>query len=663
MSIDLILEYIDKKRTSILKDTGSFETLSKQSASKKVSDSLTETVSDKVWSKISNSPVAQMGKDFIGEQIAKNGTQIVNNVDTAIKSKIKKPVEQVQNLVFDSITAALTAQNDLALFFIQEMAKQILLTIEKKRQIVVELQEKLTELHNILILLTTTNPFFDKYLYQLRQALILVYSGRNDLSVGVYTLNSNEKWLKTRYEQAQDKFARAEAMMQPQGKEPDVKFTDKGLLAGVGVPSEPQQLTLLLALPQKVKEVLLCANGYFIVTAKLNALLLAFIQAHSSFTNSASRKLKQFTINTLTNIVTKLDDLISSMATQLNGSPTSVLKPDMVQSIVPNPEIIASARAGVATSTTEVNVTSSKEFQPDTIKTSAAAINWLIELKTIVAYMEVIPGPTLAALDVSNDALEHYTEACTLIKSKNTRTVGDAVLTATEGREEIGQLERQLSTFLLAAAKGLVDIERARAVLPLGRTLIKRLDLTIAQDKEIYDAVSRFATADLSFPSAVKKAGDNIFKMLDKFGLDRASDLLRNGEFSKFFNLNGKTATYAGAAITAFSVLKECLTTEEDREQLTQAQREIEREMKSKELIAQRTASSGFQQQINEIKAEDKKLETLSQRTEVSAKKCGLPSDMAPSSLLKNVGPLVGLSALGSKGIQDKILKIGKGVL
>lgn len=672
--LNLVTEFIDKKRENLAADNENLDTLSKQSPNQAIADITAEDIGDKIWDNIKASPLAQMGQDFVAEQVAKNSTKIINNVDAAIRkkanaiiSKALAPVEQLQNLVFDSITAVLTAKNDLAMYFIQQVAKQLVIAIDKKREIALQLQEKVRELHNILVLLVTTNPFFDTYLAQLRRGLALIYDARSDLTVVRNTLQANDRWLKTRYKQSKEKLAQAEALMSPDsGTDPDVKFTDKGLLSGVGIPAKPQQLMLLLSLPQKIKEVLACANGYFIAVVKVNALIVSFNAAYGSFTAASSLKLKQFTISTLDNIITELDDLITTMATQLNGSPNSILQPDTVLSTSLDPSFIAAAQGGENIGMTDPSAFQSsvtrQPFKPDPLATSANAMAWLFQIKTIVAHYELIPGPTLEALDVSNNALDLYNAAVKTIKSKGNRVDGDAILTATEGREEVGQLEKQLTRYIMAAGQALVNIQTARAVIPLGRTIIKRIDLTLTQDKEIRDAVDKFANADLAFPSAVTRAGQNIFGMLDKFGLDRAVDALRSGDFSKFFNMDGKTATYAGAAITAFSALKECLTTEEDREQLTQAQREIEREQKSKELIAQRVSTTGFQMQIAEVTKEDIRLDTLNERTKVAGKKCGLADDLSPTNLMKNLGPIVGVSVLGNASLQDKLTKISRGI-
>jgi hypothetical protein len=672
VSVQLILDYITKKQKSLSMSTDSLDILSKQSADKRISDFINQTVGESVWDGIKNGPLGQLGKDFMSEMIAKNGSKIINNVDTAIRKKIGTQVEQMQSLVFDSITAVLTAKNDLAMYFIQQLARQLLTAIQKKQRVTADLRTKLLELYNILVLITTTSPFFDEYLGQLRQALVNIYTARNDLVLVRNTLQANDFWLKLRYKEALDKLRLAEKLMEPDSAvEPDVKFTDKGLLSGVGIPSKPQQLALLLSLPQKIKEVLACANGYFIAVATVNALLLAYTAAYGSFTQSASRKLKEYTINTLDKLIELLDALVSNMATQLNGSPDSILTPinQRVNSLDPNfveeaREVLASGGNLEQTDlSSAITGSYTRRFSPDPTLTSAFAMGWLIDLKSTLAFANIIPGPTLEALNVSNEALRRYNVSVERIKTFDTISNGDAILVAVDGREEIGQLERQLTTFTIAAAKAVALPQNAKAILPLGRTLLRRMDLVAQRDQEIYTVVAAFAGADLAFPDALKKSGDNIYRMLDKFGLDRAADALRNGNFADFFNMNSKTATYVGAAITGFAVLNNCLNTEEAREQVNQAKRELERDLKSKELIALRSANSGFEQQKEENFVIDNRLEVLKDKTIESSKACGLPQDLAPANLFKNVGPIIGVGVLGNKTLQSSLTKYGRGIL
>jgi hypothetical protein len=589
------------------------------------------SATDSIFSGIVNTPLGGLGKDFVAEQVAKNGATIINNVDTAIGNAIGKPVRDLQNLVFDSIAAVLTAKNDMIMFFLQQVARNAITGIQTKRDTLLQLQEKLRQLYNALVILGAGNPFFSKYLLQLRSALTLIDSSRSSIITVRNTLQATDRWLSTRFAQAKSDLKKAETLLQPPGPPPDVKITDPGLLSGVGVTSEPQQLTVLLAVPQLVQEVLAAANGYTAATFKVNALLLAFNAGYSELQSVSSTRLKDFSVSTLDNLVGKLDELVGSMAATLNGGS------DRISTVVPG-------------------------FVPEPVKASATSLSWLMQLKVIIEYINFVPGPALTSISVSNAALASYTHAVDEIKKKDNRGTGVAILTATDGREDTGQLESQLTTYTLAALKAIVDAKVSVSVLSLGRALINRLTLSLDQDREIEQILQTFVSAPLAAQQALNKTGNGVFKMLNNMGLDRAAALLQGGSFTEFFNLNTKTATFVGAALVGIGVLKECAESAEDQEQLVQAERELQRDQTAKELLSQRGAATGFSQQKLVNDAADQKLSTLEQRAVTANSKCALPNEV-PTNLLAKVGPVLGVGLLGGTTLSKELAKLGRGIL
>ena len=245
--IKFIIDYVSKKTKSLSSSNDSLDTISKKSPGQITSDFIHTETTGKVWDTIKKGPLGQLGKDYIGEMVAKNGAKIINNVDTAIKNKLSKQVQQLeamQNMVFDSVTAVLTAKNDLAMFFIQQLGRQILTLLDKKKAITLQLRTKVQELYNILFLITQTNPFFDSFLADLRNALIKIYYARNELVVVRNTLEKNNTWLKVKYNNAIDTLREAEKLIEPDPATElpsDARF-DGGILSGVGTPKKPQQL-------------------------------------------------------------------------------------------------------------------------------------------------------------------------------------------------------------------------------------------------------------------------------------------------------------------------------------------------------------------------------------------------------------------------------------
>lgn len=603
-----------------------------------------QSLADQVWARVKDGPLLQLGQDFIAEQIARNGQLILANIDSQTE-KLTKPlvqtVTQVKDTVFNTITTAMTLQNDLVMFFLQSLAKETVQQMNTKLQIAQILKDKIQQLYNAVAQVVAADPFFSKYLIQLRQALIHIDTAYKDLLSVHNTLAVNNVFLERRFAEAQQELEDALKLMEPKSaKFPDKKINDSktGLLTNVGIPSQPQQLMLILAIPQLSKEVLAAASGYFMATIKVNALLLAFIQGYDEFTQSTSPMTKNFSTETIKKTMNMLGDVIADMATRLNGSATSIYGPNT-------------------------------GFKPDEIKVSSWSMDWTLKLHAAIALLKAVPGTALKKVQASNEFLSAYNKACELIKLKDNRTEGGAVLTATDGREEFGQLERQLSVFVLGSLAAIVDSKNAQSILAVGRALIKRMELTEIQDTEIISILNAFISSDVGVTDNLKKTGAQIQSLLKRLGLDRAADLLSQGKFAEFFGLNAKTATYVGAAIMAISKLKSCLGTREDQSILDAAQVEMERAQKAKELMARRSISTSLS--IQEKQATQREQQLISLENQVSQvgsqlkqdSKCSLPDDFMPANLLKNLGPVLGVGLFGGGTIGKQFQKLGKGII
>lgn len=644
-STKVLEDFLNDEREKISQESESIEKLSKiNSPSGFLNNASKKSLADQVWERVKNGPFIQLGKDFIAEQIARNGQQLLANIDaqtSKFTESIKQTVNQVKETVFNTIATAVTLQNDLVLFFLKNLADEIVDQMERKIEIAGLLKEKVTTLYNAVSQLVSADPFFGKYLVQLRIALTLIDGANTDLKRVHNTLVYNNIFLSRRFEDAQRQLEEALKLMEPNSaKPPDKLITDKqsNPLSKIGIPKEPQQLTLILSIPQLVKEALAAANGYFAATIKVNALLLAFIQGYKEFTESTSNMTKNLSTETIKKVSNMLNGVVFDMATRLNGSQSHV------SNIMPG-------------------------FRPDSIQVSSWALDWTLKLHTVIAMLKAVPGTALTKIQASNRFLTAYDNACNLIKQKNNRSSGGAVLTATEGREEFGQLERQLATFTLGSLAAIVDTKTANNILPVGNALIKRIELSEIQDGEIVAILRSFAASDIGVTSELQKTGNQIMSLLKRLGLDRAFDLLKNGNFAEFFNLNSKTATYIGAAIMAISKLKGCLSTTEDQSILDKAQTELERAQKSKDLLARRGISESLTLRQRQLELKEQKIDSLqNQVSQVGGQiqkdsKCSLPADFMPSNLLKNLGPVLGVGAFNSGTIGKQFQNLGKGIL
>jgi hypothetical protein len=681
MSCEDVVKHIERQQSALLKENDSLDILSQANPNSVVKNNVIGQAVENAVNQLSQSPLAQLGEDFIAEQIQRNGTQLLNNVTKEVESQlntitgipVRKTLADAQSTVFNTISAALTAQNDLQFYFLQQLANNCINALDRKIQIATLVREKLRELYNALVILTAGDPFFFEYLRDLREAIRLLDSAQQDFTLVRNTFEVNDTFLKRLFDIGVDKLNQAEGILAPEQDDPANKFTDSGLLANVGIPSEPQQLTLILSIPRLVTDVLQAADGYFIANLEANALLLAFRDGLFNFQNSSSEKLKEYTLDTLDQIISRTSSLVDGMATEVNGVAGNPEVPERQGPVSGEVTAVSSTQVALNTDVgfkvaprrqyqTLPQVGRQLEFRPDPVKTSSLSLGWVFQLRTIIEFCSFVPGQTLQDLNTSNLALQRYNEAVECIKTKNTVSNGDAVLTATEGREETGQFESQLTTFTLEALQSIVDAEVADGILSLGRTTIARMDLAIEFNTEVRNCLEPFANADLAFPDALQRTGDGINDLLDNFGLDRAKDQLATGNFAGFFNLNSKTATFAGAALAGLAVLKECVGNTEDQELLTQAEREIQRDQAAKELLQERSSLIGFEAQKAENEQRAVDLQTTSERACDAADKCGLPNDFRPTSLVKNIGSVLGVSLVGGGTNSKNLSRIGRGI-
>lgn len=693
MSCNDVSDLIQKQRSDLASQNASLDILSTKSPIDSVTASIHSSVSSSSADNLSQTPLGLLGKDFLAEQIAKNGQQIINNATGALTSQVnkiagfdvRKSIQDAQKQIYNGIAAALTANNDLSLIFLQRVGQNAITAIDEKKTILLTLKEKVTRLHNALRVLVAGAPFFDKYVLKLREGLLKVNDAKVKVDSVKNTYIATGRFLANKFDSAKVDLEAAATIITPAKQTPNAALTNFGstLLQAVGVPSSSEQLTVLIAVPQLAQECAFAATGYFIATLKVNALLLAFTTGYEKFTKSSSKLLDDYSISMLKSTSDKIGDMIQRMATDVNGTSTSIISSDYAKSPIGGTvQQVTDEFISVASGTNLQQVPLKKPsipqvapgsivslgqqlaiYRPDSIKVSLSAFTWVVELRSIIDYMSLVPGSTLANITVSNDALVRYNATVTYIKSKNNRTSGNAVLTATEGREDLGQLESQLSTFILKAVRAIVDTSIAANISALGRTILQRLDLSLAQDAEIRASLLGFVNTPVGLKSSLPGIAKSIKTALKNAGLDRAGDLLDGGKFDEFFNLNSKTATYAGAALVGIATLKACLTTSEDQEQLTQAERVIQREVKAKELLAQRGAVAGFLQQKATNNQQDQSLSTIQSKAQEACNKCGIPEDFKADALLKSVSNVLGVSSLGGVTLPNSLSNIGKGFL
>lgn len=711
---DSVSDYIKTQRVRLSLASLSIDILSTKSPVDKITENIHLTMSATSSDTISLSPLFHLGKDFISEQITKNGQQIINNATGAIKQEldkiakfdVRKTIEEAQKQIYNSIAAAITADPDLSMIFLQRVAQKAVDALNDKKSCLLDLSKKVTELHNLLKIMVTGGIFFDPYLEKLRSGLKKIRSAQKNIDVvtSIYTIRKT--FLKNEFNSAKSDLIEAEKLISPEKIPSTIPEIGRSILTNVGLPSQPEQLSALMSVPQKAQEVAFLATRYFLLTLQVNALLLAFVTGYKAFTGSASKLLDNYSKSMLESLSVKLKNLFEKMATAINGDPAALDKKDYAVSTVratvssteenfielTNPPlsdeaiklreklkipIFPSERIPKVTkisikpnSIIKVSIGNDvvigqqlAEYRPDQIKVATQTLGWVLELRSIIDYMELIPGSTLSAIQASVSIVDVYNSSVEKIKTKNNRAIGLVSLKATEGREDVTDLKEQLQELTLTSLRAITNVTDGPKATSLAKTIIARIGLSISQDTEIIAILQSFIDTKASLKTTLPGVASSIKTALKGAGLDRASDLLDNGGFDEFFNLNSKTATYAGAALVGIASLKKCLSNTEDQEQLTQAERVIQRDVKAKELLTQRTTTSGFLQQKASIAKQDQNLSIIESKAKNSCAKCGIIDEFSVDGLLRTVSNVMGLSMQGNSTLPNDLANTGKGII
>lgn len=616
-----IIQYLNEKKGNLYEDNESIDLAVENSPQELVPKSQTDSITDSIMGQLENSPLKQLGEDFIAEQVSKVGNQLLNNAQSLIGSQIDKittATEQAVNLAFSSITAAITAQNNIVMFFIQQLAQQIIDRLDEKETIRLQMEQSLRELYNALSQLVAGDPFFEQYLQQLRLALQKLYAAQNETVSLRNTFVATDVFQTRRYDDILSLLKEAEQLLQPEGEQTDRPFTQEGLFANIGIPTDSQQLAIILAIPKLVKQTILATKGYLEITAQINGLLVAFISSIDTVSAVSSDKIKNYTVGMLDSIFERLSSLTSEMALQLNGSEGAYNTPI-------------------------------SGFNPKPIPVSGNALGWLLQVKTIIGQLELIPKDALKNLNLDQGARSSFQRAVDQIKALTDQRRGDAILRVTEGQEQIGLMETQITQFCLASLGAIVSGSIASNILPLGRSVISYMDLSRQNDNLIRQALIPFIGTSLPSSDLLNKIGNGIFDMLDSMGLDKAGDLLRGGQFLDFFNLTTRTATYAGYALSVLSELKACVNETENVNVLERAEREIERDVQNSELLLQTASESALKTQKEENAAKIDALDRLRDDVKKTPTDCIVDDagNFNGDALVERFGGVLGVNILG----------------
>jgi hypothetical protein len=498
---------------------------------------------------------------FAGNYLARNADKVALGVLSATSPSFQNSVKDTLNNVYKWTALAFQANNNIVFIMMKIVARNCVKQLELKDIRLNNLKQKLTALYNAILMFAAGDPILNQYLQELRSAMSEVLLARNKVRLTRNTMSRSNIFLTKAWKEAQTHAYNAQLKIRPstgnnpyvqpflsqaQGGQPagsEIYLSGARIIQGETagfIPTTKEQTDNLLAIPKLTREIIIDMKDYAVITASINGMLSLFIAGVDKI---ASAMFDQVKISLLEQMKIIDDDLTK-------------LYEEMVRYVTPK-----------------------DRSTPSPVRVTAQAFKWTVSLHFINSSMALLPTKSLQAAGRSLNDVAVYKNSVDALKRMDTLRSGKAVLVATDAQEDVGSFERQMLTAMLQANLAVIKHEAAQKAAPLIKTLVSRVDLGIARNAAIKGTLNSYIAYRFEGEEAMDQILNAVDSTLKKFGLDKALDHWRNGEFEKFFTLDPKTATYVGAGLAALAALKKCFSgSVEEQEKFTPYQRELERE-------------------------------------------------------------------------------------
>jgi len=496
--------------------------------------------------------------DFVSKTIEENSELIAVSALGLASNADQTNIRNAFRLASSVVATAIVARNDVLLIFIKKIARNAQLEIEKKRSHLEKIRATIKELNGHLERLSSSNGEYQKYLSQLRGALVLLGAGISDLKQVRGTYFARDLWLSAKFSSAKSNIDHARKLILPSldtKETSDVWAKAKNAVssyynasttrkAGIeqltawGLPKDQGAMLSFKKIPLLARKVLSHAQDYTASTVVLNALLASYKLSLFDLKSALPPFLKTFTLDLLDRTISKGSSVRDSMDDILYKSSQDPLQPTKV--------VIYSA-------------------------------DWAARLSVILANFDILPEKANSQISLDTTAVGVYESTVAYLKRLGNASVPGAKLLATEAEEDPFSFDGQMAAYGLTAIDGLTNPSKRKAAATLGKSLLLRIDLSISRDKAIAENLDHFIKVPLPFESGLEEIASQLSNLLGGMGFDKAAGALSSGKFSKFFKLNARDATTVGAGLTALAFLKKCLPDPEDQEKLSELQTQLER--------------------------------------------------------------------------------------
>lgn len=617
--LDAYDTFVGNKCQELTKQNSTFEKLTESTGLASITKGVEDFISKDIVESLSGSALLGMAEDLISETISKNVKKITQNILGQLPDKISNTLADLRANAFNMVFSTLTFKNDMVMYFASTIAQETVDAIRDKRRTLISLQQAVRKLNNALMVLAGSESFFADYLADLRAAILKLEDVDRQLFIVHSSFYATNVFPSSNFEAAKILLDQVIELIEPPASESSdaekLEINFGFLKAAVELPDIGSQIAMLQSVPKLAKDMLGAYDMYAVKVLKVNTLLLGFQSAVQNLKEVTGGKFKDQILSNIEDSRKNLADTQKSMAKVCNGAEDAINGPIVEE-------------YGNVINVNGIPTRNTREFEASPTEASARSLEWLMRTKSVRASLEAVNAEGLSNLNLSNELLKYYNQALTDLGKLDDLETQNAILHATDGREEPGEIEAPMITFAFQANQAIVDSALLtvknkqfdeQVVVALGTQLTSRLQLSIDRDREIEKILVKYIKKSAPLLKSLKSLGDNVFKTLDTLGLDRASDFLKRGSFGDFFSMTGKTATYVGAAVTGLNAVQGLVGSQEERQCILSSINKIKVEDTSKKLASQRAVATNFVKQQKRNEDQCKELKNDKKRVEACA--------------------------------------------
>lgn len=524
------------------------------------------------FDQIKSNPIINMGIDSANQAVTTITQQLIQTgakrldatVNKALGIPVRKTLQDVTDGYFMAVALASTAKVEVLMELARANARLLITTLKQKNQVIADIRKDIVALHNAVMILMNSQPFFTDYYNKLVQAYQDILQADKDLKSVVSVLGSIHRYRADLYAQSLVLLESARDLILPDRTAQVNEINSGNFLQNVFLrKTNKDALAAALTIPAITARIGENFLKYVGLTAAANELVSLFESALSDFINQYKRNdnIDQTTINHINAGIKQIDSLLGDMNVVLFPTDGREKKP----------------------------------AYPGQVSTSATG--WGMRLTTVIEWLKIQPGKASAELDITGESIRRYNQAIQSLLAMGNRKKGLAILTVNQAREDVKDTVVHAGKILLMANTLVVTQNSSADVQAKFMQLDDYFSLALGLDNDIIGAVQPFVDTPFELLNGADKIVGQLFKITQDLGLDRAADLLQKCDIKNFWAMNASTATYAGAAVVGvgsiLGVLKSSPdTTDAQTQKLQAVSDDFNRQNQVKQVEATRSAST-----------------------------------------------------------------------